>query len=145
MAQMRRAAANATAAAMQANKPLTQQNAAASAGRPESEGHNGTDGTAEVAAEAARPATSADDPAQQAQVLRSNGMTPDPMKANGLRQNYELIDEVGQILKTAFPLLIMSLETIVDQINQRFRGNADEEIYRLICMLLQDALTVRCC
>jgi len=46
-----------------------------------------------------------------------------------------------QILKTAFPLLILSLETIVDQITSRFKSTAEEEIYRLVCMLLQDAMT----
>lgn len=60
-----------------------------------------------------------------------------------VRTGLECIDEVSQILKTAFPLLIMSLETIVDQIGQRFRSSQEEEIYRLVCMLLQDALTVR--
>ena len=52
------------------------------------------------------------------------------------------IEEVGQILKTAFPLLIMSLETVVDQIMQRFKSGPEEEIYRLVCMLLQDAVQV---
>jgi transformation/transcription domain-associated protein len=59
-----------------------------------------------------------------------------------LRQPWEYIDEVVQMLKTASPLLILSMESIVDQINQRFKGTAEEEIYRLICMLLQDAIQV---
>ncbi len=48
-----------------------------------------------------------------------------------------------QILKTAFPLLILTLETVVEHIAQRFKASAEEEIYRLICMLLQDAMQVR--
>ena len=63
--------------------------------------------------------------------------------AHPVRQAWEHIEEVGQILKTAFPLLIMSLETIVDQINQRFKNTSDEEIYRLVCMLVGDGLQVR--
>ncbi|KAI0068843.1 FAT-domain-containing protein [Artomyces pyxidatus] len=57
-----------------------------------------------------------------------------------IRQGWEYVEEVVQILKTAFPLLILSMETMVDQINQRFKATQEEEIYRLICMLLQDAM-----
>jgi transformation/transcription domain-associated protein len=46
------------------------------------------------------------------------------------------------MLKTAFPLLILSMETTVDQISHRFKATQEEEIYRLICMLLQDAMQV---
>lgn len=60
------------------------------------------------------------------------------------RQSWETIDEVVQILKTAFPLLILSMETMVDQIHQRFKATAEEEIYRLVCMLLLDAMQVSC-
>lgn len=59
-----------------------------------------------------------------------------------LRQGWEHVDEVVQILKTAFPLLILSMETMVDQILQRFKAPPEEEIYRLISMLLQDAIQV---
>lgn len=62
---------------------------------------------------------------------------------HAVRQASELIDEVGQMLKTAFPLLTMSLETMVDQIGSRFKSTPEEEIYRLICMLMQDAIMVR--
>lgn len=59
-----------------------------------------------------------------------------------VRQSWEHVDEVVQILKTAFPLLILSMETMVDQILQRFKATPEEEIYRLICMLLLDAVQV---
>ncbi|KAI0698576.1 hypothetical protein BC835DRAFT_1541792 [Cytidiella melzeri] len=54
------------------------------------------------------------------------------------RPAWEHVEEVGQILKTAFPLLIMSLETIVEQLIQRFKTTPEEEIYRLIWMLSAD-------
>ncbi|KAH8105847.1 hypothetical protein BXZ70DRAFT_396929 [Cristinia sonorae] len=57
-----------------------------------------------------------------------------------IRQSWEYIEEVVQILKTAFPLLIMSMETIVEQISSRLKPQVDEDIYRLMCMLLQDAM-----
>jgi transformation/transcription domain-associated protein len=59
-----------------------------------------------------------------------------------MRQAWEHVEEVVQILKTAFPLLILSMETMVEQINLRFKATPEEEIYRLICMLLQDAMQV---
>ena len=70
----------------------------------------------------------------------SNTASPNPNFPT--RPAFDHIEEVGQILKTAFPLLIMSLETIVDQIMQRFKATPEEEIYRLVCMLLQDATQV---
>ncbi|KAI0921097.1 hypothetical protein AcW2_006184 [Taiwanofungus camphoratus] len=56
------------------------------------------------------------------------------------RQSWEYAEEVVQILKTAFPLLILSMETMVEQITLRFKATAEEEVYRLVCMLLQDAM-----
>ncbi|THV08510.1 hypothetical protein K435DRAFT_832965 [Dendrothele bispora CBS 962.96] len=56
------------------------------------------------------------------------------------RPTWECVEEIVQILKTAFPLLILSLETLVEQIISRFKAVYDEELYRHICMLLQDAL-----
>ncbi|KAI0092413.1 atypical/PIKK/TRRAP protein kinase [Irpex rosettiformis] len=52
-----------------------------------------------------------------------------------VRQAWEYMEEVGQILKTAFPLLIMSLETIVEQISQRLKSSQEEEVYRLLYFL----------
>jgi len=40
------------------------------------------------------------------------------------------------------------METLVDQINSHFKVSGEEDIYRLICMLMQDAIQVRrlfCC
>jgi transformation/transcription domain-associated protein len=58
------------------------------------------------------------------------------------RQPWEYVDEVLQVLKTSFPLLILSLETMVDQIQHKFKLSPDEDIYRNICMLLGDAVHV---
>jgi transformation/transcription domain-associated protein len=64
------------------------------------------------------------------------------VSAYPIRQPWEYIDEVVQILKTASPLLILSMETMVDQIGQRFKPTPEEDLYRLVCMLLQDAMQV---
>ncbi|EPQ59490.1 hypothetical protein GLOTRDRAFT_136350 [Gloeophyllum trabeum ATCC 11539] len=57
-----------------------------------------------------------------------------------MRQAWEYVEEVVNILKTAFPLLILSLETLIDQINQRFKATPEEDIYRFVCMLLLDGV-----
>ncbi|GAA5822515.1 hypothetical protein JCM11251_006364 [Rhodosporidiobolus azoricus] len=61
--------------------------------------------------------------------------------ASAVRQPWDYIDEIMAILKTAFPLLALSMEMIVDQISTRFKPTPDEDIYRLISALLSDALS----
>ncbi|KAF7301711.1 hypothetical protein MIND_00736700 [Mycena indigotica] len=56
------------------------------------------------------------------------------------RQIWDYVDELVQLLKSAFPLLVLNLETIVDQICTKFKLSSEEETYRHLCMLLQDAL-----
>jgi len=58
------------------------------------------------------------------------------------RAAWEHVDEILQTLKTTFPLLILSLETMVDQIQHKFKPSPEEEVYRSICMLLSDAVQV---
>jgi len=58
------------------------------------------------------------------------------------RQAWEHVDEILQTLKTTFPLLILSLETMVDQIQHKFKPSPEEEVYRTICMLISDAIQV---
>lgn len=59
------------------------------------------------------------------------------------RAAWEHVDEILQSLKTNFPLLILSLETMVDQVQHKFKPTPEEEVYRSICMLLSDAIQVR--
>ncbi|AET37560.1 histone acetyltransferase TRA1 Ecym_1325 [Eremothecium cymbalariae DBVPG len=54
------------------------------------------------------------------------------------RQPWEYLDELNGILKTAYPLLALSLESLVDQINQKFKTTPDEDLFRLINVLLID-------
>jgi len=115
------------------------------------------DATAEVAGEIAKrenptveingsqqpPAAHADASGSNAvQSLPGQHPATDVQPAYTVRQAWEHVEEVVQILKTAFPLLILSMETMVDQILQRFKAPPEEEIYRLISMLLQDAIQV---
>ncbi|OCH94107.1 atypical/PIKK/TRRAP protein kinase [Obba rivulosa] len=87
-----------------------------------------TDTNPHTSAEAQRVATQVDT------------RNPSDTTSYPVRQTPDNIDDVMQILKTAFPLLILSLESIVDQIQSRFKATAEEEIYRLVCMLLQDGI-----
>lgn len=58
----------------------------------------------------------------------------------GARRSWEYVEEIMGILKTAYPLLTLSLESLVDQINQRFKCTADEDAYRLGVALLNDGV-----
>ncbi|ORY71284.1 uncharacterized protein BCR38DRAFT_329400 [Pseudomassariella vexata] len=53
---------------------------------------------------------------------------------------WELTEEIMSVLKTAFPLLALSMETMVDQIQKHFKCPPDEDAYRLIVALLNDGL-----
>jgi transformation/transcription domain-associated protein len=71
--------------------------------------------------------------------MTPNHATSDPSHP---RAAWEHVDEILQTLKTTFPLLILSLETMVDQIQHKFKPSPEEEVYRSICMLLSDAVQV---
>jgi transformation/transcription domain-associated protein len=73
------------------------------------------------------------------------GAVPDGQQPAGQRQSWEYIDEVVNILKTAFPLLVLSLETVCEQFTRRFKQTPEEEQYRIICILCTDAIQVSCC
>lgn len=53
----------------------------------------------------------------------------------------EYMDEVTNTLKTAYPLLMLSLETLIDQMYHRFKSPPDEDAYRLTVALLNDGLS----
>ena len=58
------------------------------------------------------------------------------------RHPLEYTEEIMSVLKTAFPLLALSMETMVDQIQKHFKCPPDEDAYRLIVALLNDGLAV---
>jgi transformation/transcription domain-associated protein len=69
--------------------------------------------------------------------------TPDEEKPEQepLKKPWEYADDIMATLKTAFPLLALSMETMVDQIQKNFKCPADEDAYRLIVALLNDGLS----
>lgn len=72
--------------------------------------------------------------AAAAAIAAASGLPP------GVRQPWEYVDEILNILKTAFPLLALTMENMAEQIQQRFKPTNDEDIYRLTNALLNDAL-----
>ncbi|KAA1099348.1 hypothetical protein PGT21_004258 [Puccinia graminis f. sp. tritici] len=54
---------------------------------------------------------------------------------------FEHADDIMGTLKTQFPLLALSMEMLVDQLYQRFKAPPEEDVYRLISALLQEALS----
>jgi transformation/transcription domain-associated protein len=68
-----------------------------------------------------------------------------PMQMNDIavkRHPWEYVDEIMGLLKTAFPLLALSMETMCDQIINKLKPTTDEDIYRLILALLNDGVQV---
>lgn len=58
------------------------------------------------------------------------------------KKPWEYSEEIMSVLKTTFPLLALSIETMVDQIQKHFKCPPDEDAYRLIVALLNDGLSV---
>ena len=83
-------------------------------------------------------------PGNPTSATSANGTMPPPAPAPapGPRQPWELVEEVTLTLKTAFPLLALSMEKMVDQISLRAKPSSDEDIYRFFAALLADALQV---
>ncbi|KAJ3326459.1 hypothetical protein HDU76_012906 [Blyttiomyces sp. JEL0837] len=77
-----------------------------------------------------------------ADVNNADQEAADPNRASAAprRQPWEYVEEVMSLLKTAFPLLALSMETMVDQMAQRLKPTTDEDIYRLIVALLNDGV-----
>ena len=99
---------------------------------------DGTAGSAGASGEANTQATNSSGPPATTQAPAPAVELPPGFP----RGAYEHVEEIMQVLKTAFPLLILSLETMVDQIQHKFKLSPDEEVYRNVCMLMQDATQV---
>ncbi|KAL8839523.1 MAG: hypothetical protein Q9176_004384 [Flavoplaca citrina] len=57
------------------------------------------------------------------------------------KKPWEYSEEIMSVVKTTFPLLALSMETMVDQIQKHFKCPPDEDAYRLIVALLNDGLS----
>lgn len=71
---------------------------------------------------------------------QNQGASGDQTEKEPLKKPWEYSEEIMSGLKTAFPLLALSMETMVDQIHKNFKCPPDEDAYRLIVALLNDGL-----
>ncbi|PHH60652.1 hypothetical protein CDD81_1373 [Ophiocordyceps australis] len=92
-------------------------------------------------AEATPARSDGGDAGPQSSRAGSQAQEQQPQGPGHKKHPWELTDEVMSVLKTAFPLLALSMETMVDQIQKNFKCPPDEDAYRLIVALLNDALT----
>jgi transformation/transcription domain-associated protein len=73
--------------------------------------------------------------------VATNGTNGQPKPQVVQKKPWEHTEEIMAVLKTAFPLLALSMESMVDQIQKHFKCPPDEDAYRLITALLNDALS----
>lgn len=78
------------------------------------------------------------------------GNTADNSRGDGVqrvppnhKQPWDFVEEIVGILKTGFPLLALTLETIQDQLKQRFKPSTDEDTYRILNNAVAAGLSVR--
>lgn len=116
-------------------KQASPENSLASSDRPASLSRPGT-ANGEAAPDGSDPPKSEANGTAQA---TANGESDAPPK-----MPWEHAEEIMATLKTTFPLLALSMETMVDQIQKYFKCPPDEDAYRLIVALLNDSLTVCC-
>lgn len=67
-------------------------------------------------------------------------LPPTDQKSDVPKKPWDHAEDVMSSLKTAFPLLALSMETMTDQISKHFKCPPDEDAHRLIVALLNDGL-----
>ncbi|KAF7725495.1 hypothetical protein EC973_009595 [Apophysomyces ossiformis] len=80
-------------------------------------------------------------PAQQPFTGATTATNKGPFSANAAGLNTSAshpLDEIMAMLKTGYPLLALSMETMVDQIQLKFKPQADEDMYRLVVALYNE-------
>ncbi|KAI1261293.1 FAT domain-containing protein [Xylariaceae sp. FL1019] len=104
------------------------------------------DTSAQAKPETTEASASANPPAAGSATTSAANAEQQPAKDNTAsttgqkKPPWELTEEIMSVLKTAFPLLALSMETMVDQIQKYFKCPPDEDAYRLIVALLNDGL-----
>ncbi|WWD20697.1 hypothetical protein CI109_105173 [Kwoniella shandongensis] len=142
-------------------KKQQMQSRAAAARRAEQQAKAAAANAADAAADAAAAAASAtsksedgkDVKDEQGGTITANGSQPASATASNAgsmpppasappppRQPWDHVEEIMNMLKTAFPLLALTMEKMVDQISLRAKPGSDEDIYRFFSALLADAM-----
>ena len=58
------------------------------------------------------------------------------------KKPWEHIDEIMTVVKTAYPLLALSIETMTDQMLTQLKPSMEEDLYRVMSVLYNDGLQV---
>ncbi|KZT41150.1 hypothetical protein SISSUDRAFT_1059707 [Sistotremastrum suecicum HHB10207 ss-3] len=135
---MKRAAAARQAAMAQqlASASAGPTRSAENAGEVNSHEPNGIQPDAPKKDEAPAAARTDAGPSEGTNNATADGAAPAPS-----RQPADYVEEIVSILKTAFPLLALTMETLVDQINSRFKSTPEEDVYRYTSILLTEAIS----
>lgn len=77
----------------------------------------------------------------------SGGQSDGPASTGGdnslPRATWEQMEDIVQTIKTTFPLLILSMETLSDQFLNKFKPSSEDDIYRSMnAFIWSDALQV---
>lgn len=115
------------------NKSRQQQSPAMKQGSPTANQGVGSGNTS-------RPNTSNGDHVPNGDQTKDTNTVSQDAEEPEIKKPWEHADELMLTLKTQFPLLSMSMETIVDAIQKNFKCPPDEDAYRLIVALLNDGL-----
>ncbi|KAJ7590989.1 hypothetical protein C8J56DRAFT_1135339 [Mycena floridula] len=93
-------------------------------------------------APAAVPISNGNPPQPQPQPTDGSDQRPGAPASEAPQQRpvWDYIDEIVQIVKTAFPLLVLSLETMTDQVMSKFKSSNDDEFYRTMHYLISDSV-----
>jgi hypothetical protein len=62
--------------------------------------------------------------------------------AEVIKHGWDMADELVTLLKTAHPLLALTMEQFAEQIRERLKPGPEEEVYRMSGALLTEALNV---
>lgn len=108
--------------------------------RPDSNGSRPTTATGDIKSAVISNGTVKPESAAQGS-LATNGAPVAPDAPPAPKKPWDHVEEISAILKTAFPLLALSMETMLDQIQKNFKCPPDEDAYRLIVALLNDGLS----
>ena len=91
-------------------------------------------------AQGKEPQPQASQPGLAKDEAKSKGADEKDSTKDPSRYPADYVEEILNILKTAFPLLALTMENMAEQLQQRFKPSNDEDIYRLTNALLNDAL-----
>ena len=124
------------------NSPAVKQDASEALSVPNGRSNNPSRPTTANGELAHNADTNGTDGSPKRETNEQRPLEKEPERPSTPKKPWEFAEEIMSVLKTAFPLLALSMETMVDQIQKHFKCPPDEDAYRLIVALLNDGLSV---